>query len=114
MYDGLESEKLLANYHLDPAYRKHHRYLSDTTNSIQINVQRWNQLNASFKVLGFRTDEVDTINRVLAAILNLGDMEFGEVITYDNTDNKAKVIDLAPMHRGESRRDFLLIFSVSK
>lgn len=29
----------------------------------------------------------------------MGDLEFGEVVSSDNTDNKARVIDVAPMHR---------------
>lgn len=62
-------------------------------------MKKWKQLVTSFKVLGFKIDEIDCINRILAAILNLGDIEFGEVVSCDNTDNKARVIDVAPMHR---------------
>lgn len=101
LYDGLFSEDKLAMYHLDQEFRKHHKYLSNTCGTVQANVNRWRQLKESFKVLGFSPDELDTVNRVLAAILNLGDLEFGEVITTDNTDNKARVIDVAPMHRGK-------------
>lgn len=99
LYDGLEHDNKLSSYYLDPAYREQHRYLSKTQNSAQSNIERWQQLKGCFKVLGFRDDEVDTVNRVLAAILNLGDIEFGEVDTDDNTDNKARVVDVAPMHR---------------
>jgi myosin-3 len=67
---------------------------------LQTNVQRYHQLNASFRLLGFHDDEVDTVYCILAAILHLGDLEFGEVATQDNTDNKSRVIDLAPLHRG--------------
>lgn len=101
LYDGLYSEGKLEMYHLDQEFRKHHKYLSNTCDPVQSNIERWRQLKGSFKVLGFTDDELDTVNRVLAAILNLGDLEFGEVITNDNTDNKARVIDVAPMHRGE-------------
>ncbi|XP_055600168.1 myosin-IIIb-like isoform X2 [Uranotaenia lowii] len=99
MYDGLQAEKRLEEYYLHPSYRKTHRYLQETVTLPKTNVERWKQLLASFKVLGFRDDEVDMVNRVLAAILNLGDMEFGEVDSNDNTDSKARVIDVAPMHR---------------
>lgn len=102
LYDGLFSEDKLVTYHLDQEFRKHHKYLSNTCGTVQNNVHRWRQLKDSFKVLGFTPEELDTVNRVLAAILNLGDIEFGEVITTDNTDNKARVIDVAPMHRGEN------------
>lgn len=99
LYDGLEHENKLSGYYLDPMYRAQHRYLSKTQNSVQLNVERWKQLKSCFKLLGFQDDEVDMVNRVLAAILNLGDMEFGELISNDNTDNKARVVDMAPMHR---------------
>lgn len=99
LYDGLESEKRLGQYHLDPAFRKQHKFLSPTSNAPDVNVEKWKQLLASFQVLGFKPSEIDSILRILAAILNLGDLEFGEVVTSDNTDNKARVIDVAPMHR---------------
>ncbi|GAB0099464.1 Neither inactivation nor afterpotential protein C [Sergentomyia squamirostris] len=99
LYDGLHADGRLAEYHLDEAFRRQHKYLADTCASAQTNIERWRQLKESFKVLGFRDDELDTVNRVLAAILNLGDLEFGEMATTDNTDNKARVIDVAPMHR---------------
>jgi myosin-3 len=66
----------------------------------QMNVERYHQLSVGFRLLGVQTDEVDTVYRILAAILHLGDLEFGEVVTQDNTDNKSRVIDLAPLHRG--------------
>ncbi|XP_055705542.1 myosin-IIIb-like isoform X4 [Phlebotomus papatasi] len=99
LYDGLHADGRLAEYHLDEAFRRHHKYLADTCAPVQTNIERWRQLKGSFKVLGFRDDEMDTVNRVLAAILNLGDLEFGEMATNDNTDNKARVIDVAPLHR---------------
>ena len=99
LYDGLDSENRLTTYHLDPAFRQEHRYLAETRSPIPMNVQRWKQLTASFKVLGFLDDEIDTVNRVLASILNLGDLQFGEVLSDDNTDPRARVIDVAPVHR---------------
>jgi len=69
---------------------------------LQTNVERYHQLNVGFHLLGFHSDEVDTVYRILAAILHLGDIEFGEVVTQDNTDNKSRVVDLAPLHRGGS------------
>lgn len=99
LYDGLEHENKLGTYYLDPSYREQHRYLSKTISSTHINVDRWKQIKDCFRVLGFRDDELDTVNRVLAAILNLGDLEFSEIVTNDNTDNKARVVDVAPMHR---------------
>ncbi|KAL4703000.1 hypothetical protein ACJJTC_008778 [Scirpophaga incertulas] len=63
------------------------------------NVHRWRQLNQAFKVVGFNEDEVQIIYKMLAAILHLGDIEFGEAASNDNTDNKATIIDTAPLHR---------------
>ncbi|XP_035785819.1 myosin-IIIb-like isoform X2 [Anopheles albimanus] len=99
MYDGLQSEGRLEEYYLHPSYRKTHRYLQETATLPKTNVERWRQLLASFKVLGFKDEEIDMVNRVLAAILNLGDIEFGEMEANDNTDSRARVIDVAPMHR---------------
>jgi myosin III len=84
---------------LDVEYKKRHRYLRETSTTSKINQEKWRQLKSSFKVLGFKEEEVDSVIRVLAAVLNLGDIEFGEMVTNDNTDNKARVIDMAPLHR---------------
>lgn len=99
LYDGLEHENQLYGYYLDPMYREQHRYLSKIKNSTQLNVERWKQLKACFKVLGFRNNEIDMVNRLIAAILNLGDIDFGECDADDNTDTKARIVDVAPMHR---------------
>lgn len=78
MYDGLQVEHRLQDYYLDVEYRKHHKYLRETSNTQKSNQEKWKQLKSSFKVLGFKEDEVDSVIRVLAAILNLGDIEFGK------------------------------------
>lgn len=99
MYDGLEAEGRLQDYYLDIDYKRHHKYLRETSNTSKANQEKWKQLKSSFKLLGFKEEEMDSVIRVLAAVLNLGDIEFGEVVTNDNTDNKALVIDMAPLHR---------------
>ncbi|GLH16633.1 Myosin-VIIa [Gryllus bimaculatus] len=102
MYDGLESENRLADFYLDPKLRIQHRYLGGDVQDMETkrtHINRFKQLKAGFQLLGFQEDEVDTVYRVIAAILHLGDIEFGEVISQDNTDNKSRVIDLAPLHR---------------
>lgn len=53
-------------------------------------------------MVGFQEDEVQIIYKMLAAIMHLGDIEFGETAGEDNTDNKATIIDTAPLHRGSS------------
>nr|XP_012145788.1 PREDICTED: myosin-IIIb isoform X2 [Megachile rotundata] len=99
MYDGLEADDRLSEFYLDPNLRKQHRYLADQNQTSQTHIDKFQQLKAGFKLLGFQDTEVNTIYRILAAILHLGDIEFGEVASEDNTDNKSRVIDTAPLHR---------------
>jgi len=65
----------------------------------QNNVDKFAQLKNAFEQVGFKDEEVNSIYCILAAILHLGDIEFGEIITDNNTDNKSTVIDLTPIHR---------------
>ncbi|XP_067001655.2 myosin-IIIb isoform X2 [Anabrus simplex] len=102
LYDGLQSESRLTEFHLDPVLRLQHRYLGGDAQDMatkQINISRFKQLKSGFRLLGFQEEEVDTVYRIIAAILHLGDLEFGEVVSQDNTDNKSRVVDLAPLHR---------------
>ncbi|CAL7948662.1 unnamed protein product [Xylocopa violacea] len=99
MYDGLEADNRLSEFYLDLNLRKNHRYLTDHCQSSQTHIDKFQQLKAAFKLLGFQESEVDIVYRILAAILHLGDIEFGEVASEDNTDNKSGVIDTAPLHR---------------
>ncbi|XP_063238781.1 myosin-IIIb-like [Bacillus rossius redtenbacheri] len=102
LYDGLDNEGRLSDFHLDPVLRLRHRYLGSDVQDIKTkvtNVARFQQLKAGFRLLGFQPEQVDTVYGILAAILHLGDLEFGEVVSQDNTDNKSRVVDLAPLHR---------------
>lgn len=101
MYDGLEADNRLSEFHLGPTFRKHHRYLTDHSQTSQTHIDKFQQLKTGFKVLGFQDSEIDTVYRVLAAILHLGDIEFAEVATEDNTDNKSRVIDSTPLQTGK-------------
>ncbi|KAL0100751.1 hypothetical protein PUN28_019257 [Cardiocondyla obscurior] len=99
MYDGLETDNRLSEYYLDRTLRKYHRYLTHYSHTSQTHIDKFQQLKMGFKVLGFQDSDVDTVYRVLAAILHLGDIEFAEVATQDNTDNKSRVVDAVPLHR---------------
>ncbi|XP_029173409.1 myosin-IIIb-like isoform X2 [Nylanderia fulva] len=99
MYDGLEADNRLSEFYLDPTLRRYHRYLTHYSHTSQTHIDKFQQLKMGFKVLGFQDSEVDTVYRVLAAILHLGDIEFAEVASQDNTDNKSRVIDTIPLHR---------------
>lgn len=108
MYDGLEADNCLSEYYLDPMLRRYHRYLTHYSHTSQTHIDKFQQLKMGFKVLGFQDSEVDTVYRVLAAILHLGDIEFAEVATQDNTDNKSRVIDTIPLRRGKIFLIFLM------
>jgi myosin III len=63
-------------------------------------------------VVGFHDEEVQIMYKMLAAILHLGDIEFRETASEDNTDNKATIIDTAPLHRGNNLLQDYYILSV--
>ncbi|KAF4520317.1 hypothetical protein B566_EDAN004377 [Ephemera danica] len=74
LYDGLEWDKRLKQFHLDRKLRENHRFLSgDRTDKTtkQINVGRFQQVKEGFKLLGFKEEEVDAVYSILAAILHL-------------------------------------------
>ncbi|XP_013176841.1 PREDICTED: myosin-IIIb-like isoform X2 [Papilio xuthus] len=100
LYDGLESEGRWRKFYLDEQLKARHRYLQPLSAAHrEHNVHRWRQLNQAFKVVGFHEDEVIVLYKMLSAILHLGDIEFGEMAGEDNTDNRATIIDTAPLHR---------------
>lgn len=115
MYDGLEADGRLSEFHLDLNLRKNHRFLTDHCQTSQTHIDKFQQLKAGFKLLGFQDGEVDTVYRILAAILHLGDIEFGEVASEDNTDNKSHVIHVEPLRTGENVSPFsssFLLFEI--
>lgn len=57
------------------------------------------------QVVGFQEEEVQILYKMLAAILHLGDIEFGEAAGEDNADNRATIIDTAPLHRGKFNKN---------
>lgn len=57
-------------------------------------------MNKAFQLIGFKSDQITDVYKIIASIMHLGDVEFSEVISDDNTDNKSKIIDFAPLHRG--------------
>lgn len=79
--DGLAANGKLKEYHLDEFERRRsHRYLSlpsDATRSAEKrqNVERFRVVRRGFDQLGFASDELDSIYKMLAAVLHLGDVE---------------------------------------
>lgn len=106
MYEGLEADGRLGEFGLNPELRKSHRYLADNTDTSQTHIDKFQQLKVGFKVLGFQETEVDAVYSVLAAILHLGDIEFIEILSEDNTDNKSAVVDNEPVLRGKTYAHF--------
>ncbi|XP_069984384.1 myosin-IIIb isoform X8 [Penaeus vannamei] len=92
LYDGLEAENKLMQYSLDKSKRDKHRYLAGAAWSkekSEANVQQFNKVVEGFTSLGFRDDELDSVYRILAAIINLGDVEFYQTIDKDNMEQAA-------------------------
>lgn len=90
LYDGLESRHRLHEYYLDGDKKFKHRYLRGycaEKQSIKNNCQRFQNVLEGFQLLGFTGEEVDTVWRILAAILNLGDLAFLGDEAADNTDS---------------------------
>ena len=112
LYDGLEADGRLDEFFLSTELRKSHRYLADNADTSQTHIDKFQQLKAGFKVLGFQEAEVDTVYSVLAAILHLGDIEFVEILSEDNTDNKSAVVDNEPVLRGKTH-EFVADFDKS-
>jgi myosin-3 len=92
-YDGLEEENKLADYYLDASFKNQHKFLKPQKRNVQVNRIIWKQLNNSFRVVGFKNDQIDSIYRILAGILNLGDIEFCEI------DDELGVKDMASLLR---------------
>ena len=54
--------------------------------------EEFSKLISAFKVIGFRENEMDTIYRILAGILNLLEIDFKATLAKDNTDG-AEVVN---------------------
>nr|XP_018914102.1 PREDICTED: myosin-IIIb-like isoform X1 [Bemisia tabaci] len=105
LYDGIYNDNRMKEFHLDPDLRLQHSVLTNDKQDAMTrknNIEKFEQIKSAFKVIGFQAEETNSIYKVLAAILHLGDLEFGEVISDDNTDNKSRIIDLAPLHRASN------------
>lgn len=78
LYDGLADIRQLGNYYLDTTGKRQHRYLNGAASdkeTASMHVDRLNNIKQGFQLLGFRSAETDTIYRILAAIVHLGDVE---------------------------------------
>ncbi|KAK2723178.1 myosin-IIIb-like isoform X3 [Artemia franciscana] len=99
LYDGLQGKNKLKGYCLDSSRKTCHRYLSSPlgmVQSIEENQQKFNQIEHSFELLGFRSHEIGSIYQILAGIINLGDIQFKEYQSPNNTE-AAEIVDQQKM-----------------
>lgn len=68
----------------------------------------FNKVVDGFKSLGFRDDELDSVYRILASIINLGDVDFYQTIDKDNME-QAAVKNVEQIKVGEESVDVSLI-----
>ncbi|XP_067147910.1 myosin-IIIa [Apteryx mantelli] len=86
IYAGLAEKKKLAHYKL-PEYRPprylqndHFRIMQDFMNN-SFYKSRFELVEQCFKVIGFTLEELGSVYSVLAAILNVGNIEFSSVVS---------------------------------
>lgn len=88
------NEETRQNYHLQP--NRSHRYLrileNDTSttprNSPEANINKFQELQVVFKEFDFAEEQIETIHKILAAILVLGDVKFK-----DGVNDSAEIDD---------------------
>ncbi|XP_011369328.1 myosin-IIIa [Pteropus vampyrus] len=91
IYAGLAEKKKLAHYKLPenkpPRYLQndHLRTVQDMTNNSFYKSQ-YELIEQCFKVIGFTMEQLGSIYSILAAILNVGNIEFSSVATEFQTD----------------------------
>lgn len=68
-------------------------------------MEQFNKVVEGFKSLGFRDDELDSVYRILAAVINLGDVEFYQTIDKDNME-QAAVRNVEQIKVGEWRWEY--------
>ncbi|XP_064474850.1 myosin-IIIb-like isoform X2 [Ornithodoros turicata] len=89
LYDGLADAGKLKSYHLDGCERARHRYLQGapaSRDAVSVNVSRFTNIKKGFQLLGFRVGDIDTICCILAAILNLGELQIRSLETKFHSD----------------------------
>ncbi|XP_078391711.1 myosin-IIIa [Cetorhinus maximus] len=106
IYAGLAQKNKLAHYKLSKGQPP--RYLQDekitmmeeiVTNSFY--KAQFEALEQCFKVIGFTLEELGNIYSILAAILNIGNIEFTSVVTEHQTD-KSNIVNLGMLENASS------------
>ncbi|KAK7081389.1 Myosin-IIIa, partial [Halocaridina rubra] len=89
LYDGLSQSSRLARYGLKLG-RKYHYLAKHTYDNEVTNAQKFNKVEEALQIIGFTEREIHTIYLVLAAILNIGNIDF-------TGNDKASIVDMEPV-----------------
>uniref|UniRef100_A0A6Q2X6W7 Myosin IIIB n=1 Tax=Esox lucius TaxID=8010 RepID=A0A6Q2X6W7_ESOLU len=90
IYAGLYHQEKLKNYRLPdkkpPRYieNQHGKVMQDITSS-ELYKEQFNAIQDCFRIIGF-TDQVNSVYRILCAILNTGNIEFTAITSQHQTD----------------------------
>ncbi|XP_054847463.1 myosin-IIIa [Eublepharis macularius] len=106
IYAGLAEKKKLAHYklaeHKPPRYlqNEHLRTVQDFMNNTFYKSQ-FELIEQCFKVIGFTMEELGSVYSILAAILNVGNIEFSSVVTEHMID-KSIISNPTPLENSAS------------
>ncbi|XP_069979488.1 neither inactivation nor afterpotential protein C [Penaeus vannamei] len=89
LYDGLSQSSRLARYGLKLG-RKYHYLAKHPFDNEVTNAQRFNKAEEALQIIGFTDREIHTIYLILAAILNIGNIDF-------QGDTQATIADMEPV-----------------
>lgn len=89
LYDGLSQSSRLARYGLKLG-RKYHYLAKHPFDNEVTNAQRFNKVEEALQIIGFTDREIHTIYLILAAILNIGNIDF-------QGDTQATIADMEPV-----------------
>uniref|UniRef100_A0A3P8Z0V3 non-specific serine/threonine protein kinase n=1 Tax=Esox lucius TaxID=8010 RepID=A0A3P8Z0V3_ESOLU len=91
IYAGLYHQEKLKNYRLPdkkpPRYieNQHGKVMQDITSS-ELYKEQFNAIQDCFRIIGFTDQEVNSVYRILCAILNTGNIEFTAITSQHQTD----------------------------
>ncbi|XP_051872137.1 myosin-IIIa [Pristis pectinata] len=106
IYAGLAQKNKLAHYKLSkgqpPRYLQDEKItmIEEIVNNFFYKAQ-FEALEQCFKVIGFTVEELGNIYSILAAILNIGNIEFTSVVTEHQTD-KSNIVNFAVLENTSS------------
>ena len=87
MYSGLKNQGKLSDFGLE----RHTKFEVYSKEEAEKQEKCFTKLVSALKLIGFRDNEMETIYRILSAILNLTLIEFKHILTDNNTDGSVVV-----------------------